>query len=71
MSLIREVREKLAGLRRAMELGGATDYPGYREMVGRIASLREIEVYYEDRQAEAAAGFTEGDGIDEDEGAPV
>lgn len=53
MNILRELREKIAAASDALTLGLAADYPAYRELVGRIKALRELEDWYKDQLAQA------------------
>ena len=62
MNILREVREKIAAGTDAMSIGQASDYPGYRELVGRVKVLRELEDWILE-QVEKEKLLSEGDTI--------
>lgn len=49
MNILREIREKIATASDALALGQAHDYPAYRELVGRVKVLRELEDWYQEQ----------------------
>lgn len=49
MNILREIREKIEAASDALTAGQAMDYPGYRELVGRVKVLRELESWCVDQ----------------------
>lgn len=49
-AIIREIKEKIESLTIVILSGQLTDYAAYREAVGRIASLRELLAWHEERK---------------------
>lgn len=49
-AIIREIKEKIENLTIVILSGQLTDYAAYREAVGRIASLRELLAWHEERK---------------------
>ncbi len=59
-AIAREIKEKIEALTIVILSGQPTDYAAYREVVGRIASLRELLVWYEERKS-----LDNGDDLDD------
>lgn len=57
---VREIKEKIDALTTVILSGQPTDYAAYREVVGRIASLRELLAWHEERKS-----LDNGDDIDD------
>jgi hypothetical protein len=54
--LKREIDAKLEALTSVILSGQLTDYPAYREAVGRINALRELKMFMEERNERLANG---------------
>lgn len=59
-AIIREIKEKIDNLTIVILSGQLTDYAAYREAVGRIASLRELLAWHEERKS-----LEDGDDLDD------
>lgn len=59
-AITREIKEKIEALTVTILSGQPPDYATYREAVGRIASLRELLVWQEERKS-----LDNGDDIDD------
>lgn len=52
----REIDAKIEALTTVILSGQLTDYPAYREAVGRINALRELKLFIEERNERLANG---------------
>lgn len=56
----REIDEKIAAVTAALTSGQLHDYAAYREAVGRLATLRELKMFVEERKR-----LSDGDNLDD------
>jgi hypothetical protein len=59
-AIIREIKEKIDALTSVILSGQLTDYAAYREALGRLASMRELLAWHEERK-----DLDNGDDIDD------
>lgn len=59
-AIIREIKDKIDNLTMVILSGQLTDYAAYREALGRIASLRELLAWHEERK-----DLEDGDNLDD------
>lgn len=59
-ALDKELKEKIEALTSALISGQPQDYAAYREAVGRLATLRELQMFVEERKR-----LEDGDNLDD------